>query len=433
MSAYHKNRFVHSQQIGVSNYLLTNFETTKQLIISEDCYKLYILPNEELDKIAISNEMLFNQLINGGFILDNSQNEYERVLRKRLEEKCESKLYHVIVNPTLDCNLDCWYCYENKISGSQMNEDVMLAIIKNVKYHYSKVAYQSLKLSFFGGEPFLKANVIKHLISEINNFCIANNIELLLDFTTNGTLITTSMLDFLSPFHCVFQITLDGNEDQHNKIKFFANHNGSPYLVTLNNIYRIQNRIPNAYTFVRINFDATTLIDFDSILNHLLQLDRKRTTVIMKKIWQVDEKDVNKQLINHALYLLLKNNFLIDYYGQGGWCFADFDNQVTINYDGGIFKCTTITHFDESESLGSLNKDTGEIIWDKAKTAYLHNEQIAENCKSCKMFPSCGGPCRRQMSRGLEHKCFLNDQGITMDDYALIQMHINYVKRKIYG
>lgn len=89
--------------------------------------------------------------------------------------------------------------------------------------------------------------------------------------------------------------------------------------------------------------------------------------------------------------------------------------------------------FDESESLGDLNLETGEIIWDNEKTAYLHDERISDNCLACKMLPKCGGPCRRQMSRGLKSHCFLNDQGITMDDFALIHMQINYIKSKVYG
>lgn len=432
MKKYRLNRFVHSQRLNDKAYLITNFENSAQILLSNEMFHSIDETAANFTELNLDSD-LFTRLITGGFILEEHIDELKRVLEKRTPERCDRNQYHIIVNPTLDCNLNCWYCYENKISGSQMTETVMNAIVKNYSHHYSLHPYKVLKLSFFGGEPFMKPHVVRFLVTKASDFCKKNGVELFLDFTTNGTLFSTSLLNFLSSYTCQFQITLDGNETQHNKIKYFANRNGNPFETTVKNIHRIQEMIPNSHMYVRINFDENTLKDFENIVDKISDLDRKRTTIIMKKIWQVNEKGIDKSLITNAIHSLLVNSFIIDYYGQGGWCFADMDNQVTINYDGGIFKCTTISHFDESESLGDLNLETGEIIWDNEKTAYLHDERISDNCLACKMLPKCGGPCRRQMSRGLKSHCFLNDQGITMDDFALIHMHINYIKSKVYG
>lgn len=36
--------------------------------------------------------------------------------------------YNIFINPTLDCNLHCWYCYEKHIKHSLLDEKVMAFI-----------------------------------------------------------------------------------------------------------------------------------------------------------------------------------------------------------------------------------------------------------------------------------------------------------------
>lgn len=40
----------------------------------------------------------------------------------------DASMYQVMVNTTLDCNLNCWYCYENRIAGSFLKSEVIEAI-----------------------------------------------------------------------------------------------------------------------------------------------------------------------------------------------------------------------------------------------------------------------------------------------------------------
>lgn len=49
------------------------------------------------------------------------------------------------------------------------------------------------------------------------------------------------------------------------------------------NIHNILDHIKRSYIAIRINFDQDTLNDFDSILEELQAVDRKRTKVILKK------------------------------------------------------------------------------------------------------------------------------------------------------
>ncbi len=340
-------------------------------------------------------------------------------------------MLHLIVNPTLDCNLSCWYCYENKIPKSRLDQKTEEGIIKYIEQHYASFPFSTLKFSFFGGEPFMRPESIKNLAEKAETFCKEQKIHLILDFTTNGTLCSEKIINFLKDYSCVFQITLDGNKEQHNRIKHTKLRNIDTFSLTLRNIRRIQENIPDSHISIRINFDKDTLSGFDSILEELKDLDRMRTQIILKRIWQVDAKEISYEQVYSVLHKLFENDFSVDYYSQGGICFADRRNQVTFNYDGNVFKCTTINKFDEEASLGKLNPDTGEIHWYEEKIRYLDNDTTPKRCRKCKMLPDCTGPCRRHVAEGEGDECFLDDLKMSIEDYALMQFRIELVKQRI--
>lgn len=60
-------------------------------------------------------------------------------------------------------------------------------------------------------------------------------------------------------------------------------------------------------------------------------------------------------------------------------------SQVLINFDGKVFKCSTIGTFDDENSLGSLDFKTGEILWNLNKIAQIPrvikmNDAIIAHC-----------------------------------------------------
>lgn len=393
-----------------------------------------MLTDTNLD-LSILNDCfpeIFTRLRKGKFIIQEEASEYrEKVAQKLLSYQNDTELYHIVVNPTLDCNLECWYCYESKIPFSTMGDEMAEAVCKNISSHYERHPYKTLKLSFFGGEPFMRPQIIKYIVEFCKEFCKSNKIALLLDFTTNGTLITKSILDVIKDCACMFQITFDGHKNQHNTIKKPKYGNPDTYSLTLNNIYRIQENIPNSFVSVRINFDRDTLEQFQDIMKDLDKLDRMRTKIILKKVWQVDSDTVSKDIINKCIDAVHKNNFVLDYYSQGGVCFADRTNQVTINFDGTVHKCTTINKFDSETALGFIDQKTGNIKWNKERTDYLSSKIIPDSCRSCTMFPSCGGPCRKKVASWKEENCLLTSQNISVEEYALVQFKTNLVRDRI--
>lgn len=430
MNDYKISQYIVTQKIENGDFLCSNILSGKHIILSGDMFMAFQEAKSNITKLEMSNPKIFKRLKEGQFIVKSTVDEFSEIQKNMIEGIKDRNLYQIIINPTLDCNLSCWYCYENKISGSNMHSSIIDGICKHIVHHYSIHPFTILKLSFFGGEPTMYPDTIIRIASFAKEFCNQNSVDLIFDFTTNGTLLSKSLLDSIKDYPCLFQITLDGNRARHNKIKF-SDAIPDTFSTTLDNIHLIQRLIPASITSIRINFDTKTLSYYEEILSELDTLDRIRTKIILKKVWQVDSNSISKEKVMDIINLTLQKDFSLDYYNQGGICFADRDNQVTFNYDGGIYKCTTISHFNNENALGYFQIMTGRVVWDERKTSYLRDFRIPESCQSCKLLPSCGGPCRKKLSNWQPEDCFLNTLNLTIEEYILIQLRIELTNRKI--
>ncbi len=432
MRRYKQSKYTVSQGVGKGAVLCTNFRSGKHIFLSEQIFEMLNEVPSKLESLMYSNPEIFHRLKEGLFIVDNNEDELSTIQNNMINDLKDKTLYHIIINPTLDCNLSCWYCYENKIPHSMMSKNVENGICKHIVEHYKFCPFKILKLSFFGGEPFLYPNTILNIVSFAKEFCLKNSVVLILDFTTNGTLLSESILNSIKDYPCIFQITLDGNKAKHNKIKYSKDISDT-FTATISNIYLIQKIIPKSIVSVRINFDSSIFLYFDEILSELDNLDRLRTKIILKKIWQVNSKSISKEKMLDIINKVLEKEFCLDYYSQGGICFADRDNQITFNYDGGIYKCTTISHFDNDNSWGVVDTSTGLVSWKNEKLLCQRDFKIPNGCKLCKLLPFCGGPCRKKIPYWKSEDCFLDDLGLSIEEYALIQLKIALTNRKIYA
>ena len=290
-------------------------------------------------------------------------------------------------------------------------------------------------MSFFGGEPFLNFKGIKRLLDASNDFCKENAIRLIADFTTNATLVAKSHIDYLKDFECHFQITLDGDRYMHNSIKNAVNSKGiDTYQKTLDALKMITDNISNRWIALRINFDNRTLLKIDEIIRDVEFLDRQTGYIILKKVWQVKTEEIDVNMLQSAIQKLFDNRFLVDYYimPKGCVCFAERDRQVTVNYDGKVFKCTTISSFDDSNSLGSFDLSTGVIQWNENKMAQWTKDMTTQECKACKWFPSCWGPCNRQaLAHKGEHICTFEAINLTNKEYMVYLFKYHLLRNQL--
>ena len=405
-----------SEEIENGVFMHLNCMNEAILLLDRKAHTLYEnITETPFVSCALDNKIL-KSLKENQFIVDDDYNEKEIVQYGRMKELNDFSLYHLIINPTLDCNLSCWYCYEHKYRGSKIADSIVEGIKKHINWKLENEPFSTLKLSFFGGEPFYDYPPIESIIGFARKLCADNNKILYLDFTTNGTLLTKNIVTFLSDYSCQFEITIDGNKQQHNKIKHTSDRSIDTYSMTFKNVRMIQSQVPDSLIFLRINFDGNTLKDFEDIYEDILRMDKKRTIVILKKIWQVDDKAVSNEEVVKVARKLQSAGFKVDYYTQGKLCFAERLNEAVINYDGKVFKCTTVSDFNSENSYGYLDLESGQIVWNVSKQAKDCNTPTPSNCLKCRMYPMCYGPCPNQINVG-NTECYLDSLNMSRKEY----------------
>jgi len=373
---------------------------------------------------------LFNKLRKWGFIVRNDSDETNDYLEKYKETIYNPKVYSVTINPTLKCNLGCWYCSVG-LANAQIKYNKMSAeTLGRIKKHFKNVieynAYSLVHIDWFGGEPLLYYDeIIKPIASYVYELTLKHSISFTQFVTTNAFLINKSMLNEFKKFNLqYFQITIDGNEKKHNKVR---NEEGKPtYKKIIQNIVDISNIIPNVKIYLRINYDKKTLLKISDILEDLQNSKKDRITIDFQKVWQVPA--IESSILKEAIMLFKKDGFKVRLYAfrpfQYFSCQFDKKNHIVINYDGTIHKCTARDYSDKSK-VGDISS-SGEIVFNDKINAYYNKLPIEnEFCKECKHLPICCGPCTQKMYEKRQWKsdfnkiCLVKNSPIKPDTFII--------------
>jgi uncharacterized protein len=124
----------------------------------------------------------------------------------------------LIIFPTEQCNFRCTYCYEEFLIG-KMKAGVVDGIKKLIMRRADKL--DSLKISWFGGEPLAAKNIVFEISEFIQKLLVDYpNLKYMSDMTTNAYQLDEKTLHKLVALGINnFQISLDGTEDIHNKTR----------------------------------------------------------------------------------------------------------------------------------------------------------------------------------------------------------------------
>ena len=126
------------------------------------------------------------------------------------------------------CNLACEYCYVSK-STERMPLDVARRIIDFA--FQNTPADDDIEIGFFGGEPLLEFPLLRYITGMVRSHPSFDPCRVHLNLTTNGTLLTPEIIDFLDEHDILATISCDGPPPVHNQFRRMADGEGSSALV----------------------------------------------------------------------------------------------------------------------------------------------------------------------------------------------------------
>ena len=169
------SRYVITQKLQDNAYLLTNFTNKTHIIVSEEVFSVF--NGDSINKLKNLHPDIFKRLKDSRYIIDDSVDEFREFRSKIQFDVSDSQLYHLVINPTLDCNLSCWYCYENRVPNSSISDAVVNGICKHIRLKFNEEPFSFLKISFFGGEPLMKFSAIEKIARFASFFSESNKIN----------------------------------------------------------------------------------------------------------------------------------------------------------------------------------------------------------------------------------------------------------------
>lgn len=393
-------------------YLLHCFLTGKFALLTEKQKEIFENPSKHLDSKIIPT------LLEYGFL--SKDDEYSILIDKLKRSNPripQNKILSLEICPTLNCNLDCRYCFEaGKRHTGSMDDETADAIVEFIEKRIKETKANRLAVKWFGGEPTLEMEMIKKLSDKLITIANKYQIPYSAYIQTNAYLLTQEIIDVLQDKEVkTIEITIDGNKDTHDKLRVLNGGQGT-YEKIMENLSNIRTNIKIE---IRCNLHKDNLHAFNDLMNDvdkLKSITHNNITCTPRIIRIKDNLPIegsflknsvftNEEFLEqfHKLYSLnnIENPTYIDIdYFTGKMkspCKACNGTGFTIDERGNIYSC--------SMEVGNIKSVIGNVKSYDNDASFINTNGYEfyrnsfctdrEKCKNCVILPICLGRCPR--------------------------------------
>jgi uncharacterized protein len=137
-----------------------------------------------------------------------------------------------MVNVSQRCNLTCPYCYVNKGHFDyaekpipRMKAATAAEIVERIFENFPGLG--SYGYHFYGGEPLMNFKVIEQIVNAAEAKAAATGTHTDYHITTNGTLLTREVADFMDRHQFTVYFSIDGDAEHHDELRKYIKGGGS--------------------------------------------------------------------------------------------------------------------------------------------------------------------------------------------------------------
>ncbi|KER72383.1 MULTISPECIES: quinohemoprotein amine dehydrogenase maturation protein [Burkholderia] len=185
---------------------------------------------------------------------------------KRIER---TAINTVVLNVNTGCNLSCTYCYKEDLdtpsAGRRMDVETAKASVEMLlKESPDEPRYTVV---FFGGEPLSNRKLIEHMVEycEVRFGALGKQVDFVM--TTNATLLTEEVIDWLDAHRFGLSISIDGPRKIHDLNRRTVGGSGT-YDVVRRKVDMLLKRYRSRPVGARVTL-TSGVTDIEGIWNHL--------------------------------------------------------------------------------------------------------------------------------------------------------------------
>jgi len=350
--------------------------------------------------------------------------------------KINHELKHVTLKVTEGCNLRCSYCiYGGDYSGRPKHSNLMMPLEvaqKAIDYfmHHSDRFKGPLALGFYGGEPLLNFNTIQRATEYFKEQ--VGNTDHVLALTTNGTILSNRIIDFLVKNEIALTISIDGPQAVHDKYRVDIKGNGT-FDKVMRNLNVLYNLAPEyVESMVRINVTLVPPVNFKILDAFFSNLPVRQFEVGLVELFGSKFQELAKLGITGSGYQDLRAKFinaaisgrlakspkppelcftdslfgkamkkihqrgvfdrLPDWHTPGGLCTPGAD-KILVAPDGKFYVCEKV---DGNDNMKIGDIDGGVNTEQVIRGIHLFYEFLGRECSNCwfsRLCPVCYAHC----------------------------------------
>ena len=151
-------------------------------------------------------------------IIQKTVDEYGLPDEKPTEESLTFKPSCVVLNVAGKCNLVCPYCFARGSNGFAFKSMSVEECVRSVEFMLkNNPDSSSYIVTFFGGEPLLEFDTMRKVVIAVKQ--LFGDKKIRFSATTNGTIMTEAMAEFLKQHDITLLISLDGSQSITNALR----------------------------------------------------------------------------------------------------------------------------------------------------------------------------------------------------------------------
>lgn len=394
------------------NYLLNTYSGSAVQLGEKELVKLKEILNEivQFGEINSDKQIITDFLFKHGFLVEVNKDELGQVLDDYNDNRKKTSNLSLLITQTLKCNMNCFYCYQDRGNKSNLNINEDLDSI--VRFADSKLESSGkLHVTWFGGEPLYDKNFVYNASTALINLANSRNSDYSASIVSNGYLLDNSTISELKRYKVKsIQITLDGAQIWHDKVR----RNLNPVTNKREGSYStIIKNVKNAANFfdvtLRINITQHNFKEVETLIDELVfeGLVEKEVQLYFHPVFnynttksEIDYTPNKKIHFTIQDFSILESSWL-NYAREKGFkikdpfksgntgCSAVQLNSYIIDSNGQVKKCnndigkpgTAFTSIKSFENVENRKLD----IWE--------NYQPEKECERCVFLPLCYSNC----------------------------------------